>query len=238
MFADEIRRTVMAAPRVELPKVSALLWKAYAAGQVTEAEASELSELIEVRKAIPATGKPVKRHCGSRPRTTASIERRRSWAASGRMPPNIANRFTGAEQAVLAVIASKVADGGSCSLTIGHIAALAGVSETTVRNALREAKALGLVSIEERRLMAWRNLPNLVQIVSQEWLAWLRLRPKGGGCNFANPTDTRFKKQATVAPAMTGYRAAGSQRGGADGAHTTENRPRAVSGWQERLRRP
>src|SRR5829696_5585366 len=137
MFADEIRRTVMAAPHVELPKVSALLWKAYAAGQVTEAEASGLSELIEVRKAIPATGKPVKRHCGSRPRTTASIERRRSWAASGRMPPKIANRFTGAEQAVLAVVANKVADGGSCSLTVGHIAALAGVSETTVRNAMR-----------------------------------------------------------------------------------------------------
>jgi hypothetical protein len=45
MFADEIRRTIVAVPRVELPKVSALLWKAYAAGQVTEAEASELPEL-------------------------------------------------------------------------------------------------------------------------------------------------------------------------------------------------
>jgi hypothetical protein len=103
---------------------------------------------------------------------------------------------------------------------------------------LREAKALGLVSIEERRLTAWRNLPNLVRVVSQEWLTWLRLRPEGGGCNFANPSNTRFKKQATVARAMTGHRAAGSQRGGADGAHATENWPRALSGWQERLRRP
>lgn len=237
MFADEIRRTVMAAPRVELPKVSALLWKAYAAGQVTEAEASELSELIEARKVIRLE-KPAPRQVGSRPRSSESMERRRRWVASGRLPPQIAARFTMAEAAVLAVVAVEVAKRGVCTLTIGHIAALAGVSETTVRNALREAKALGLVSIEERRLTAWRNLPNLVRIVSQEWLAWLRLRPEGGGCSFANPTGTRFKKQVTFAPAMTGHEAAGSQRGRADGAHATENRPRALSGWQKRLRRP
>jgi hypothetical protein len=53
VFADQIRRTVMAAPRVELPKVSALLWKAYAAGQVTEAEASELSARIPQMDRFP-----------------------------------------------------------------------------------------------------------------------------------------------------------------------------------------
>ena len=94
MFAEQLRQAVMASPRVELPKVSALLWKAYAAGQVTEAQASELSELIEARKVIPASSKPVQRRVGSRPRTDASMERRRSWAASGRMPPKLAARFT------------------------------------------------------------------------------------------------------------------------------------------------
>ena len=49
MFVDELRRAVEASPRVELAKVAGLLWRAYAAGQVTEAEASALSEAIEAR---------------------------------------------------------------------------------------------------------------------------------------------------------------------------------------------
>ena len=112
------------------------------------------------------------------------------------MPPALASRFTTAETAVLAVIAAEVLRHSACTLTVGHIAALAGVSETTVRNALREARGLGLLTIEERRLTAWRNAPNVVRLISREWLGWLRLRaPKGrnsgGGCKFANPTHTR-----------------------------------------------
>ena len=41
MFADEIRRAAEAAPRCKLPDVAALLWRAFGAGQVTEAEAEE-----------------------------------------------------------------------------------------------------------------------------------------------------------------------------------------------------
>src|ERR671932_965519 len=108
MFADELRQAVEASPRVGLPKLSAVLWKAYAAGSVTEAQASELSDLIEARKTLPASGKPVQRRVGSRPRSPASMERRRSWAAAGRLPPQIQCRFTLAEAAVLAVVAVEV----------------------------------------------------------------------------------------------------------------------------------
>src|SRR3954462_12236264 len=136
MFVEQLRRAVEASPRVELPKVSALLWKAYAAGTVSESDAADLSNLIEARKAIPAAQKPAQRRFGSRPRSGASMERRRRWAASGALPPALAARFTLAETAVLAVIALEAAKSGACTLTIGHIAALAGVSETTVRNAI------------------------------------------------------------------------------------------------------
>src|SRR5829696_2780962 len=107
MFVDELRRAVEASPRVELATVSALLWRAYAAGQVTEAQASELSEKIEARKALPAAPKSIQRRLGSRPRAPASIERRRRWAAAGALPPALACRFTLAEQAVLGVIAAE-----------------------------------------------------------------------------------------------------------------------------------
>ncbi|HWI04778.1 MAG TPA: hypothetical protein VNT52_13290, partial [Acidimicrobiales bacterium] len=69
MFADEIRRVAETAPRARLPEISALLWKAYAADQVTEEDASELSTLIETRKALGAAQKPVQARVGSRPRT-------------------------------------------------------------------------------------------------------------------------------------------------------------------------
>src|SRR5215212_1029607 len=129
MFADELRRAVEVSPRMGLPQLSAVLWKAYAAGSVSEREASELSDLIEARKALPPPQKPVQRRVGSRPRSAASMERRRSWAASGAMPPAMASRFTLAEAAVLAVVAAEVRTKGACTLTIGHVAALAGVSK-------------------------------------------------------------------------------------------------------------
>src|SRR5215210_1593480 len=108
MFAEQLRRAVEATPRVELARVAQLLWKAYAAGTVSEAQASELSGLIEARKVLPVPQKPVQRRLGSRPRSPASLERRRRWAASGALPLALACRFTQAEQAVLAVIAAEV----------------------------------------------------------------------------------------------------------------------------------
>src|SRR4051794_41391175 len=99
MFVEQLRRAVEASPRVELPAVSALLWKAYAAGTVSESDAADLSNLIEARKAARArhNGGP-RRLVGSRPRTPDSLARRRRWVASGfLLPPALASRFTAAE---------------------------------------------------------------------------------------------------------------------------------------------
>src|SRR3954452_13242707 len=193
MFAEQLRRAVEASPRVELPKVSALLWKAYAAGQVSEAEASALSEAIEARRALPAAQKPIQRRLGSRPRSPASMERRRRWAASGALPPALAARFTLAETAVLAVVAAEHRKRGDCRLTNGELADVAGVSITTVKNALRAARALNLLAVEERRLTAFRNASNVVRVVDPSWRAWLRL---GGGGKSVPCSPTSYKNQA------------------------------------------
>jgi hypothetical protein len=189
-FAGEIRRTVMASPRMKLPEIRSAMYKAFTTGQITEAEAEELDALINTRASIPAPEKPAQRRMGSRPRSFASMERRRSWAAAGRLPPSLAARFTLAEQAVLAVVAVEVSKRGRCGLTVAHLAALAGVSESTVRNALREAEALGLIGIERRRRSPWINYPNEIQILSKEWLLWLRLRT---GANSYSPRVQEFK---------------------------------------------
>src|SRR4051795_99811 len=133
MFHDQLRRAVEASPRVELARVAQLLWRAYGAGHITEAEASALSEAIEARRALPAPQKPARRRLGSRPRSPASLERRRRWAASGCMPLQLAAKFTLAEQSVLAVIAAENRKRGDCRLTIREIADVAGVSPSTVK---------------------------------------------------------------------------------------------------------
>ncbi|MCJ2109976.1 helix-turn-helix domain-containing protein [Methylobacterium sp. E-025] len=220
-YAYEIRRQAEAAPRAALPAVASAMWKAFGAGHLSEAEAEALSSLIEARqvssgsgKNLPAgqgmaispipsaglTGVPRSR-TGSRPRTDASMARRRRWAASGRLPPAIAARFTLAEQAVLSLVAAETVRRNDCRLAVGHLAAIVGVAETTVRNAIREARKLGIVTVEERRVTGFRNDTNVVRIVSAEWTAWLRLARKGvadhhppsaqgGGCKSARRTHT------------------------------------------------
>src|SRR3954469_21382275 len=215
MFVEQLRRAVEGSPRVELVKGAGPLWRAYAAGHVTEAEAQSLSDMIEARRAIPAPPPRPRLRGGSRPRTPESLARRRRWVTGGSvLPPALASRFPAAETAVLAVIAAEVLRHSRCTLTVGHIAALAGVSETTVRNALRAARGLGLLSIEERRLTAWRNAPNVVRLVSREWQAWLRLRASkerawGGGCKFPKATTTQENNKGTLVQRSRGWAAEG-----------------------------
>ncbi|MFJ7441303.1 helix-turn-helix domain-containing protein [Methylorubrum thiocyanatum] len=230
MFADHLRSAIEAAPRITLPTITAQLWRAFGEGHVTEAEAEALSALIEARQVLrspdpgattgstspdapqdrvrsPRTGRN-----GSRPRTDASMERRRRWAASGRMPPAIAARFTLAEQSVLSLVAAETCRRKDCRLSVGGMAAIAGVSETTVRNAIREAVRLGLLTVEERRITGWRNDTNVLRIVSAEWLSWLRLTRKrreeapswvseGGGCKSAKGTPTEVLSLCKSRPA-------------------------------------
>lgn len=193
MFADELRQAIEAAPRIKLPEIASLLWGAFAASQVTETEAEELTALIEARRAVQTAARPPQRRLGSRPRTSASMERRRVWAARSLCPPRIAACFTLGEQAVLAVAAAEVRRKGSCCWSIGQLAAVAGVGETTVKRAIREARRLGLLSVQERRVAAFRNETNVLRIVAVEWIAWLRLVPKGGGGQFEPGTKHKIQ---------------------------------------------
>lgn len=193
---DQIQRAVEAVPRDELPSVASMMWRALSEGAITETEAEALSILIEARKA-PASARPpnpARIRTGSRPRTPESMLRRRRWAASGRLPPILACQFTQGEVAVLAVVACQVAKTGDCRLALDHIASMAGVSRSTVRNAMKHARLVGAITVEERRLSRWRNAPNIVRIVSATWISWMRLARRsdglGGGRNSVIGTYT------------------------------------------------
>jgi DNA-binding transcriptional ArsR family regulator len=131
------------------------------------------------------------------------------------MPPRLAARFTLSELAALRIISDEVMANGHCDRPLAEIAARAGVGRTTVQNALREAARLGLVTVQERRRQGQVNLPNVVRVVSREWLQWLKLRrrseqAKGGegiGFRNANPTDKNvILKGSRTAPAFISAR--------------------------------
>ena len=143
---------------------------------------------------------PPKRKAARSPNRRASIERRRTLAASGPMPPQLASQFTTGELAALRIVVDAVRERGFCVLTLGEIAARAGICVTTARNALRTAAREGLVTIEERRRDKRPNLANAVRVVSREWKTWIERGPKrnaqgragaaeGGGCKKTEATD-------------------------------------------------
>jgi hypothetical protein len=149
------------------------------------------------------------------------MERRRSWVASGHLPPTLACRFTLGEQAALAVIAVEVRKYGRCTITNGHIAAVAGVGRSTVKRALREAAVLGFIRVQERRLTAFRNDSNVIWIIDPAWSAWLRLRRAGGSRDLctvgsnSRPARLQVRKQGA---AYRPQRAIGEEGEGSAGA--------------------
>jgi hypothetical protein len=115
---------------------------------------------------------------------------------SGVVPAKIAASFTMAELAVLTVIGRQCQRAGACVLPVDAIAALAGCSRTTVKNAMRQAKLLGLILVKERRIPGRPSLTNIVSIVSKEWLGWLKL---GGGVKRLTTTDSHFHPRSEIA---------------------------------------
>ena len=193
MYVEEIRRAVLATPRERLAEIQTALWKSWSAGAVSDDEATELSGLITARRSIAGPVGVVRRHVGSRPISSASIARRRRMASGGMMPPAIASRFTISEAAALTVILERVAQDGRCELSVGQIAGRAGTCATVVKNAVREARKLGLIAVEVRRVTYDRNRTNVITVVSAELATWIRLRSRkrepGGGVTFASTTQ-------------------------------------------------
>lgn len=211
MFVEECRRAVKVSPRSGLDALAKEVWRAFGADVLTAEEASELCEAIAARRVVPASTAATRR-IGSRPRSSTSLERRRAWTASGWMPPAIAARFTMGEAAALGVVLAEVALTGRCELSHGAVGGRAGVSVSTVKRAIGEARKLGLMLIEERRVSWCRNLPNVVTIASAELRIWVSTRGRGlraakgmgGGVQIGTASESIFLASSvrTTTPSM------------------------------------
>lgn len=217
MFVEELRRAALACQRSRLPELSAAVWRGFAAGVIGEDDAQSLAEMIEARKVVPAALASPARRVGARARLSASMERRRAWTAGGWLPPALQSRFTMGEAAAIGVIMAEIAARGQCMLPIGAVAGRAGVCATIVRNALRQARTLGLLHVEARRVARDRNLPNVVTIISHELELWVRTRARverqGGGCRSVVPT-TNHTLSSSARPTATNRTAGTFGEGG------------------------
>ena len=206
-----------------LVELSQVIWRSHAAGALDDDAAQSLSELLHARrKALrgpqAASSRlphrpsifPPKRPQRS-PDRARSLEWRRTLAASGPLPPALAARFTTGELAALKIIADEVRARGACELHVDAIAARAGVSASTVRNARRTAERQGYLSVEERRRQGQRNDTNRITITDPSWQAWIMKgqRSEGGGFKTLKPTDKKIhntQNRRAQTPPQKGYR--------------------------------
>src|SRR4051794_16717167 len=219
-FCDQMTAAIDGARTLtRLDHLSRSIWQSLAAGAVADDGAQALAERLHARRSVlrgeikpvgippgrPSISPP--RRLQRAPQRPVAIARRRYLAASGPMPPALACKFTVSELAVLRIVGDEVRQHGQCVRCVDELAARAGVCRRMVQNALREAARLGLLTVEERRREGRRNLPNVVRIVSKEWIAWLarggrRARPQAEpliGCKKLHPTDTSYKNQRSRA---------------------------------------
>ncbi|HMD61276.1 MAG TPA: hypothetical protein VKG78_07575 [Opitutaceae bacterium] len=208
MLADQFAAAAAAAENTHaVDEIARLTWRAHAEGQLADTEAEAISEVLQGRRATfatrdrtaspsrPALGLPRASRRPRSPDRLVSLERRRRQAMSGVVPAKIAASFTLAEAAVLTVVARQCQRTGVCTLHIDVIAALAGCCRTVVKNALRQARLLGLILVKERRIPGRKSMTNVVTIISKEWLGWLRIGPKGIGGKRLTATDNHFSSK-------------------------------------------
>jgi hypothetical protein len=202
MFATQFAGAIACAQFSDLTDLSHKLWRAHAAGHLDDAQAQGLAEILDRKKGgyrdigPPSNFAPAASPRARRQRSSdkiASIERRRRLARASPVPPELVDQFTQGEHAVITVVAGEIARAGACTWCLDRIAAISGVCKTLVRNAMRKARAVGLLFSIERRRRGQKSLTNIVRVLCRSWGAWLRRR----GCIFLRTTTDKVLKNGT-----------------------------------------
>ena len=193
----EMRDVIAQALPAALPALREQLYALNVSGLISDRDAGELDETIEVRRKSPApalaglslaaaiapTTARITKFAPRRQRSpdrTKSRERRRGLGGSSPLPEPLARRYTEGQRAVLFIVGEEIAARGVCGLSVAEIAARAGVCHRHAQMTLRLAESDGLVTITERPRKGQKHQTNLVRVLSKEWAAWLqRRRPTG-----------------------------------------------------------
>jgi hypothetical protein len=133
-----------------------------------------------------------------------------SWSD---LPPEIRYHFTEKERAALHVIAKQVLTLGRCDKSVKEIADLAGAGISTVKSAIKEAKALGLIRVQSRPRKGLNHLPSIITIVSTKWRKWLQTLVANKSTTIKN-SKVKQERKTPVEPSQGAFereRAAGSR---------------------------
>jgi hypothetical protein len=193
----------------QLDVAACLIWERYGVGAVNDDEASYLTSCIERRRPLNRRTSPgrlaavpkmngrisrfVPRQRQRSPDRKASRDRRRILGGSSALPDTLRQCYTEGQRAVLCIVAGEIKHHGVCDLPIDKIAALAGVCRTTVQTTIHEARRLGHIKITERPIPGRKHLPNIIEVVSAEWRAWIKRAPSAArriGSNSAKMVST------------------------------------------------
>jgi hypothetical protein len=189
----------------QLDAMARVIWERYGAGAVNDDEASYLASCIERRRPVSrrtSTGKFailgkmngrlsrfLPRQRQRSPDRKASRDRRRMLGGSSALPDNLRHYYTEGQRSVLCIVAGEIKRHGVCDLPIDKIAALAGVCRTTVQTAMHEGRRLLHIKITERPQQGRKSLPNIVEIISREWLTWIKRGPSAARPIGSNPLN-------------------------------------------------
>jgi hypothetical protein len=236
----------------QLDRLAKEMWGTYyPAGAISDDDASTLSEAIENRKQCwalpahsdrqmtlpgllpPAAKRRATRFPKARQRRAPDNEKSlnlrvgRAYRGSTVMPGHLIVALGGqpSHGAVMAVIKGEHQATGHCALSLKEIGDRAGVSRETAKRVVHKAAALHLISVEERPVPGRKHLPNVITIISMEWLAFLlglrkqsrsvkdMAEPIGGQNRPTLPEDDRKtgEENRTIDPPAAAAAAQGGQ---------------------------
>lgn len=142
---------------------------------------------------------------GQKPARQRSPDRERSrlrrgqLAASGALPPPLAASLTKCELAYARIARDECVAHGRLALTLDEIAARAGFERKAAQRAQNRLVELKLITVTVRKQASgWKNLPNVVKIVSREWLTWIARGPRTAGQKC--PPTGRWVSTAKLLP--------------------------------------
>jgi hypothetical protein len=175
------------------------LWKAHAAGHLTDDQAQGFAEQLAARKGthnkardnVTSFAKPKAAKPQRSPDKQRSIERRRKLADAAPIPLEHRHKFTTCEKAAVNVIAREIGRAGACVLPLARIAAQAGTCKERVRSAQKKMRDCGLAFTIERRRCGQKSLTNLTRALSKEWGIYLRRWIGFEKSNSTTDTDIR-----------------------------------------------
>jgi hypothetical protein len=168
MKASAELAAIMARKRAPDPEIVA----GYLSGEIVTTPARSLN-----RSQRRYGGRFTRRRYQRSPDREKSIERRRTLAATWPMPPKMCGKLTTSQAAWAKIVADEVARTGDCRLDHDQIAARAGICRKTAQRAQARFLELGWITREVREVEGRKNLPNIVRIVSPEWLTWIKMGP-------------------------------------------------------------